>query len=161
MNRSEEVRKYKSKCVYYQVAKLLSVSDKAFGRILKKEEVDLTPEQAQVLGLLLEKEECCMNDISLELMVDNSAVTRLVDTLERKRFVQRIVAKHDRRQRMILITEKGTDEILKTVLLSENHKSKLLNGISEEEKTLFLGLLGTMRENMEEYLTELEEENKL
>ncbi|MBS9768916.1 MAG: MarR family transcriptional regulator [Flavobacteriaceae bacterium] len=158
MNNSEDVKRYKECSIPYQVAKLKVVTTRVFGRLLKKNEIDLTPEQAQVLGLLLEKQQCCMNDISLELLVDNSAVTRLVDTLERKNFVKRIVAEHDRRQRMITITERGQQEIAKTALLAKNHKSKLLNGISAEDKTLFLSLLGLMRENMEECLVELETE---
>lgn len=155
----EEIKKYKSESVPYQIAKLKLLMAKVFGRCLKKEAIALTPEQMQVLGFLLEKENCFMNEISNELVVDNSAVTRLVDTLEAKGFVGRSISKADRRQRVVSITKLGEQEILKTAKMSAAHKEMLLKGVSDKQRIELKKILKIMRKNLEEYSTALENDN--
>ncbi|WP_165806877.1 MarR family winged helix-turn-helix transcriptional regulator [Balneicella halophila] len=112
--------------------------------------MDLTQEQMQLLGLLLEKDAFFMHEISNELMVDNSAITRLVDALEKKGFVSRKVSKQDRRLRVIAITESGKKEICKAKELTEIHKEVLIKGIESSEQEQFMNTLRKMKSNMEQ-----------
>ncbi len=136
-----EIKKYKEENIPYQIGKLKLLMARNFGRVLKKEKIGLTPEQVRLLGLLIEKGACFMNEIANELMVDNSAITRIIDGLEAKKFVKRTISKTDRRQRSVQITEKGKKEIYKTMEITEKYREKLLLGISESEKHNFLRIL--------------------
>lgn len=158
---SEEVKRYKSESIPYQIARVKLLMAKVFSRCLKKEDIALTPEQMQMLGLLMEKESSYtyMNEISNELMVDNSAVTRLVDTLESKGFVKRKICKEDRRQRVVSITSLGKAEMLKTIELTEAHKKRMLTGVSAAEQQDFMRILRLIQCNVETFSDELEREN--
>lgn len=156
---SQEVKNYKENSPAYQVAKLKILMGKVFSRFLKKEGIDLTPEQTQVLGLLMENETTSMNAISNELTVDNSAVTRLVDNLEQKGFVERRNSKTDRRVRVVKITKYGENEILKTIKISEQHQAILLKNLDKTTISLFMKTIKQMHENMINFSKEQEELN--
>lgn len=151
-----EIRKYKEENVPYQLSKVRLLMTKVFARALKKEGVELTPEQVQLLGFLFENRGCTMTEIASELVVDNSAITRLVDGLEAKRFVKRTISKQDRRQRLIEITEQGEVELFKTMGLTEKYRKSIIYGFSEKEKSHFLKMLQMLYENTEKALLELE-----
>ncbi len=153
---SSKIKKYKEENIPYQLGKLKLLMARNFGRVLKKEKIGLTPEQVHLLGFLIEQGSCSMNKIANVLMVDNSAITRIIDGLEAKKFVKRTISKEDRRQRFIQITEEGKEEIYKTMELTEKYRKKILAGISEEEKQNFLRILNLMHKNSEKALEELE-----
>ncbi len=150
------IKKYKEENIPYQIGKLKLLMARNFGRVLKKENIGLTPEQVHLLGFLIENEACVMNEIANELMVDNSAITRIVDGLETKKFVKRTIPKEDKRQRLIQITGEGKQEMYKTMEMTEKYRNRLLAGISESEKQNFLRMLGIMYKNSEKALEELE-----
>ncbi len=151
-----DIKRFKEENIPYQIGKLKLLMVRNFGRVLKKEKIGLTPEQVHLLGFLIENEACAMNEIANELMVDNSAITRIVDGLEAKKFVNRTISKEDRRRRFIQITEEGKEEIYKTMEITEKYRNRLLVGISELEKQNFLRMLAIMYKNSEKALEELE-----
>lgn len=155
---SQDVVKYKQNSTPYQITKLTLLMGKAFGRILRKNKIDLTPEQLQILGLLVEKGNCAMQKIADELVVDNSAITRIVDTLEKKKFVKRTVSKEDRRVRLVGITKTGKAEGIKTLRLSELYNEKLEEGIGEGEFANFVKVLQKMRNNVEQIIANEEKD---
>lgn len=155
---SQDVVKYKQNSTPYQITKLTLLMGKAFGRSLRKNKIDLTPEQLQILGLLVEKGNCAMQKIADELVVDNSAITRIVDTLEKKKFVKRTVSKEDRRVRLVGITKTGKAEGIKTLRLSELYNEKLGEGIGEGEFANFVKVLQKMRNNVEQIIANEEKD---
>lgn len=155
---SQDVVKYKQNSTPYQITKLTLLMGKAFGRSLRKNKIDLTPEQLQILGLLVEKGNCAMQKIADELVVDNSAITRIVDTLEKKKFVKRTVSKEDRRVRLVGITKTGKAEGIKTLRLSELYNEKLEEGIGEGEFANFVKVLQKMRNNVEQIIANEEKD---
>lgn len=152
------VKKQKQNSTPYQITRLTLLMGKAFGRSLRKSEIDLTPEQLQVLGLLAEKGDCAMQKIADELVVDNSAITRIIDTLEKKQFVKRSASKEDRRVRLVGITQKGKVEGIKTLKLTRIHKESLIEGVATEHLEIFIRVLDRMRMNMECFIEKEEKE---
>lgn len=147
--RKEEVKIYKQNHPIYQMMKLKLLMGKSFARSLRKNDIDLTPEQLQVLGVILEEEACAMQKIAEEMLVDNSAVTRIIDTLEKKEFVSRTTSEKDRRVRLIAITPRGEKEVVASLELSKYYRSALLEGITEQDVENFMKILQKMRENVE------------
>lgn len=155
MNR-QELHNYKENYLPYQIVKLKLLMGKLFTRLLKIYDIDLSPEQAQILGLLMEKGNLCMNAISNDLCIDNSAVTRLIDVLEQKQFVQRTISKEDRRMRVITITPKGKKETLRTFELSKNNKEILLQNIEKTDESKLIETIKKMQNNIIEQLKRIE-----
>jgi MarR family transcriptional regulator, organic hydroperoxide resistance regulator len=69
------------------------------------QEFDLAPQQGMALRALHEPRP--MGELAKFLACDNSNVTGIVDKLEQRGFVQRQPADHDRRVKLIVLTEEG------------------------------------------------------
>jgi len=87
----------------------------------------------------------CMNDLSEELSVSHSRITRIVDTLVEKGFAVRYPSDNDRRKWFAKITENGSQ-----IANSSHHENvkiheKLLSKIPEEK-------IGTMIDDIYLYL---------
>jgi len=70
-------------------------------------EFGLAPMQAMLLGQLREGEPQPMSALATALRCDNSSVTHTVDRLEALGFVARRPAPHDRRVKIVVLTEQG------------------------------------------------------
>lgn len=84
-------------------------------------ELGLTPPQMFALRALDPAQPVPMGELALELHCDSSNVTGLVDGLEARGLVERRSAEHDRRVRMLVVTEHGAqvrrriNEVVETV----------------------------------------------
>jgi len=70
-------------------------------------EVGLTPPQMFALRALDPQQPVPMRELAAQLKCDSSNVTGLVDGLEAQGLVERRSADHDRRVRMLVVTERG------------------------------------------------------
>jgi MarR family transcriptional regulator, organic hydroperoxide resistance regulator len=70
-------------------------------------ELGLTPPQMFALRALDPEAPVPMRELAHQLHCDNSNVTGLVDGLEAQGLVERRSAEHDRRVRMLVVTERG------------------------------------------------------
>jgi MarR family transcriptional regulator, organic hydroperoxide resistance regulator len=70
-------------------------------------EFDLSPPQALALKHLRPGAPMPMSDLACRLHCDNSNVTGIVDRLEDRGLVERRSAPHDRRVKMLVVTDKG------------------------------------------------------
>lgn len=84
----------------------------------------VTPSQLAILFILKNKNSQTMTELSLELDTDNSAVTRVVDRMEKSGLVQRNNSSNDRREYHITITDDGIAETerVKKVIAAINRK---------------------------------------
>src|SRR5919107_3068547 len=72
-------------------------------------EFDLSPPQVRALGVLDPERPVPMSELAEALHCDNSNVTGIVDRLEDRRLVERPSATHDRRVKMLAVTERGAE----------------------------------------------------
>jgi DNA-binding MarR family transcriptional regulator len=72
-------------------------------------ELGLTPPQMFALRALDPEQPVPMRELAAQLHCDSSNVTGLVDGLEAHGLVERRSAEHDRRVRMLVVTERGAD----------------------------------------------------
>jgi DNA-binding MarR family transcriptional regulator len=68
---------------------------------------DLTPMQAWTMKLLVDDEPSTMSEVASALCCDASNVTGIIDRLESRGFVERTSAGHDRRVKVLKVTESG------------------------------------------------------
>src|SRR3954454_14651839 len=72
-------------------------------------EFDLSPPQVRALGVLDPDRPVPMSELAGALHCDNSNVTGIVDRLEDRGLVERRSAAHDRRVKMLAVTERGAE----------------------------------------------------
>ena len=115
---------------------------------LRQENVPLTPEQFLLIDLLWNQGPMSQQQLADQMQKDKNSVTKLVDAIERKGFVNRQQNASDRRSNTLVITEKA-------VALRDTAKQKgisildeMLVGISEDELRSFLVTLGKLNRNM-------------
>ena len=108
-----------------------------FKKELKKEGLDITTGQFAIMIALEQTGQTSMGDLSRILDIDNSAITRLVDKLEKKQWVERRINPEDRRQMLVTITNLGLEKavILKRIARSAN--AKIQEGFSDAEMITF------------------------
>jgi len=95
-------------------------------------ELDLNPPHA---ALLLKLEEPhSMGQLAELMRCDNSQITTLVNRLEQKGFVERKVAPHDRRVKMIELTTKGR-AARKSVMEAKRQPQNALERLTAKERT--------------------------
>jgi DNA-binding MarR family transcriptional regulator len=86
---------------------LIHLSKRRFMAIAS--EFELSPPQVMALRQLDPDEPKPMSELALALRCDNSNVTGIVDRLEDRGLVERHPAEHDRRVKMLVVTERGAE----------------------------------------------------
>lgn len=97
--------------------------------------------QAGILFLLKQKDGRTMTELSQVLSTDNSAITGLVDRLERSGFISRKMPLNDRRTYLISITPDGLEEINKARVIIRRVNEEIKEGFSVEEIESFKKVL--------------------
>ncbi len=103
----------------------------------KAQGVNISPGQMGILFLLEQQDLRSMSELSNILEIDNSAITRLVDRLEKSGLVIRRSNPKDRRQYLIGITQKGMQQALKARDISTAVNNKIKEGFTDSEIEVF------------------------
>jgi DNA-binding MarR family transcriptional regulator len=110
-------------------------------------EFEMTHAQLGIFLKLLHKQANTAADLARELMADTGAMTRMLDRLEEKGFIQRTRSAVDRRVVEVALTAKGEqlgDKMVQVVVDTLNHH---LRGFTENEATQFKQFLRRMLAN--------------
>jgi len=78
------------------------------------------------------KKPVCMNDLSVEMKVSHSRITRIIDTLVKKKLVKRFPSKRDRRSWLAEVTEKGRKTNKQTLLDFMNLQEDLISKLKKD-----------------------------
>jgi len=108
---------------------------------LQEKGMKISHTQSGILCLLIEEGALSMTKISKAFDVDNSAITSMVDRLEREGFVSREPHPSDRRVNLITITESGIAEVSKAGEIIKETNEKIKEGFSEEEVDVYRRVL--------------------
>jgi len=106
---------------------------------------NITPAQAGIL-FLLGKTTHTMTELSRSLSIDNSAITGLVDRLEKSGLAERTANPADRRTFLIRITDKGKSEIDRALVIIKAVNEEIKSGFSESEVETFKKILNGLLE---------------
>ena len=74
---------------------------------LKLQEYDVTPSQYGVLSCLWGKSHATPKQIAEILSLETSTISGVLDRMQKKNLIDRVVNKEDRREVQVIITEKG------------------------------------------------------
>ena len=109
---------------------------------------NITPEQFLVMDELWDNGVMSQQQIADKILKDKNSVVKLIDGLEKKGMVKRVVDKKDRRQNLIKLTPysiKLKDDITTTAMDAVN---LIIKDIPTNEMYVFIKVLTKMGENM-------------
>lgn len=96
-----------------------------------------------------------LHDLGALLLVSRANITGLMDHLEEKDYVTRVVDIHDRRARLARITKKGESLLDKFMPIHHANMNLLMRDMSDEEKETLVSLLKKMRASITAHAHEL------
>ena len=113
----------------------------------------LTKRHSYLLRYLFENEShnVYQRDIEKKFSLSRSAVTSSLQAMEKSGLVMREGVDEDARLKRICLTPKAKDLHLQIEREIEEFEARLTKGITEEERMVFLRVIRTMRENLEEF----------
>lgn len=111
----------RSQSIGAQMYIVVSIFKKRMSTAIARKTKEITLEQLGILEELAVQGSMNMTQLSNALNKENTNITRLVDKLEKKQFLQRVSDPNDRRANIIQITESGKQlfKNLVPILVSE------------------------------------------
>jgi MarR family 2-MHQ and catechol resistance regulon transcriptional repressor len=89
-----------------------------------------------------------LHDLGDLMLVSRANITGLIDHLEQKEYVNRVVDRHDRRARLARITNKGGELLDRFMPVHFRNIRAMLQGLSDTEKATLVRLLKKTRESI-------------
>ncbi|SDG85245.1 DNA-binding transcriptional regulator, MarR family [Vibrio xiamenensis] len=131
MSISNEQRLFVLENLGFLLGKSCHIKDRLLDQHLMPE--DITSTQAKVLFQIYHFRFDRPSQIGKSLNVDNSAITRMLDRLEKKGLLLRVPDPSDRRSIVIQLTESGVDVVKRSLPLARSAIDELTQALSEEE----------------------------
>jgi MarR family transcriptional regulator, transcriptional regulator for hemolysin len=123
-------------------------------RTSEQTEAKLTIEQFGLLyAISKEKNEVIQTEMAEILGKDKSAILRMIDSLEKKELVRRVVDQNDRRKNHIMVSKKGERAIEQWLKIESILVDELLIGLDESDLKTFHKVSDHIRINADKILT--------
>jgi DNA-binding MarR family transcriptional regulator len=115
----------------------------------KIKEFDISPEQWSLIFRVVENEGLTQKELSDTTYKDQANITRSIDRLEKKGFLNRVSNSSDRRIINLFPTQKAKELVEKIVPISNEYNKQLSQGLSKNESEELLRLLNIIYKNVE------------
>ena len=128
------------------------IASSAIARRLQKHfreaTLDVTIEQWSILYHLWQQDCLSQQDLCKRTYRDKPSMTRLIDNLEKQKFVKRIASKEDRRINLVCLTQAAKDLQFLTVDLANQTMDEALTGLNKNEIETAKKVLYQVYENL-------------
>jgi len=108
----------------------------------------ITVEQWILLKIIQENDGLTQKELADKSFRDPASITRTLDLLNKKGFVERRPVEDNRRRYSICLTKGGAKFISKYMPVINSHRSKSIDGISQDELDTLNLLLRKIQTNM-------------
>jgi len=119
-----------------------------FHQAFKNEGLNLTPEQWVIMDLLSNCNGLSQSDLAEQSYKDAPSISRIIDTLSKKNYVERRAAAGDRRKFEIFLTSDGLKTVAKLRPIVNNLRNKSWENLSKDDYEQFLRIINQVFENM-------------
>ncbi len=121
--------------------------------VLLKNNIVLTREQWVVLIKLHQQGGLAQNELAFITERDKTSLTRLINTMERKGLVIRKTSKHDKRVKLVYLTEHGKSEYKNALPIMQNIIQNLQKDLSQKEIENTIQTLQKLQKNLIQFST--------
>ena len=122
---------------------------KCFFDRLQENGINITPEQYLVMDILWDKQSLSQQNIADVIQKDKNSVTKIIDSLEKKNFVSRVVDKKDRRINRIELTKEGEALEKNTTEVAIKFMNDTIAGIDNQDLNTFVDVMRKLKGNLE------------
>ena len=122
---------------------------KCFFDKLQENGINITPEQYLVLDILWEKQSLSQQNIADIIQKDKKSVTKIIDSLEKKQLVRRVMDQKDRRINKIELTDEAIALEKITTEVAINFMNDTIKGIDNKDLDSFVNVMRQIKENLE------------
>ena len=128
----------------------LKLSHKLRRRVQNKLKIyDISLEQWYILHFIYQNEGCNQNKLSHSADKDSGAMTRSLNTLENKGFIERKKSYQDKREHLVYLTDEGKDIYKKSSEIMSQNAQEIRSIFSESELEQFKYLLNKLDSNLD------------
>ena len=126
------------------------ITRKILSDVKEEEDIILTPVQIRVLKYLYENKDkdIYQRDVEKKISVRRSTISGVLKTMEKNEMIKRTDTNLDKRVKKIVLTERSIHKIDKLEEKVSIFEKELLNGISEEELSIFFSVVDKMKSNL-------------
>ncbi|MED4585349.1 MarR family transcriptional regulator [Brevibacillus choshinensis] len=117
-------------------------------------EFDLTPEQFSVLFCLSKQEGINQKELALRTAKDQPTITRILDVLAKKGFIEKKTSDTDRRAFLLMLSSKGREWIELASPAEAKAIAEVVDGMSQEELHLLRQTLLQIADNVNRHTKE-------
>ena len=111
------------------------------------------PQFALLHTISRESDEVILKDVAEKMRKDKSAIVRMVDQLEKKELVRRVVDQNDRRKNLLFITKKGERIVADFLEIELQLNQELQAGLSPEDLQAFYRTVSHLKHKAEQIKT--------
>jgi len=122
------------------IRRLHQISTHVFAKHLGERGYDITPVQFAALDAIIAYPGIDQAGVAARIAYDRATIGGVIDRLEQKGLVQRVVAKHDRRAREVRATKDGEKLFADILPHVRALQEDVLQGLDATEKQTFLAL---------------------
>ena len=122
---------------------------KCFIDRLQQNGINVTPEQYLVLDILWEKQSLSQQNIADLIQKDKNSVTKIIDSLEKKNLVNRVVDQKDRRINKIELTKEGLALEKITTEVAINFMNDTVKDIDNQDLDRFVEVMRKLKDNLD------------
>jgi DNA-binding MarR family transcriptional regulator len=117
---------------------------------LKEADIDISIDQFVILKILDTMEDVNQQICANLLRMDKSLFLRKLDVMQERKLVARIPDKNDKRRNQLVLTKQGLQKYAECEKVEQKTVKQLMNGVSNEEFTVFAKVLDIIRNNSTE-----------
>ena len=103
------------------------------------------PQFALLHTISKESDEVILKDVAEKMGKDKSAIVRMVDQLEKKELLRRVVDQNDRRKNLLFVTKKGERYIADFMAIELKLNEELEEGLSEDDLLTFYKIVNQFK----------------
>jgi DNA-binding MarR family transcriptional regulator len=134
--------------ILFQIDKTSKVSKLYSQREFDRLGMGITVEQWILLKIIEENNGLTQKELAYKSLRDPASITRTLDLLNIKGFVERRPVENNRRQYSICLRKEGSGFIEKYVPIIKSHRERSIEGISKGELAILNRLLTKIQHNM-------------
>ncbi|MRN53946.1 MarR family winged helix-turn-helix transcriptional regulator [Paenibacillus monticola] len=113
-------------------------------------ELGLNAQQGQMMGYIFENQDegVIQKDLAIHFNRTGATITSMLQGLEKKGYIKRVIPKDNERQKKIYLLKKGTDLVEEFDEIFMEVEKSITKGLTEEESETFMKLLIKVKATM-------------
>lgn len=136
----------------FYISQIKQIMDRVFERLLHANHIaDFNGPQGRILFILWQEDNLPIRELSKRTSLAKTSLTSMLDRMEKKGYLKRVLDPQDRRQIRIVLTEKAIAMRDRYQSVSIQMNNIFYEGFSEEEIVRFDNTLAKILQNLKDY----------